>query len=547
MQQSKQIGQILIELGYLTQEQLVRAVMEQKRTGERLGNILVRHDYVTPEQLAEALAVQAGVEYVRLTLADVRPEALTEISPAVARKIQVLPLWEKDGRLQVAPLDIHNVGSIQEAYRLIRKPISLVSANSVIVESALRFYYPLDTSEYDLCAFYPCVTEFLAELVREAREQGAKAIHIEPEGNLYYVVYYQVGQRVERARRASAAFARMVVHRLKRDVGINPAWDEPFLKGYLRIEGFSEDTLAEVSLLETPRGERVVIRRATEALSDPFATGETGEKPALMLEQVLSYRNGLLVVSSQDGAACHALLGALARRRLARGHLVFSLQNIPVPETPNYFYIPLCSSSPRLLNEHLHAVGMHAPDVLIAGYVDNGEALQAILSACAEETWGVLAVRAADPADAISWLQERGVSAAQLCTDLLGIVHVDTLPRLCDQCKRARSSTAQETALLDIEEALVYDPGGCEACRGTGYRGTVNVHEVLMLDNRLHEYLLRGATGAALRSVVNSYLEAPLRDTLRYRVLSGQISPFHAHILLEAYNPADAVPMLKAA
>lgn len=544
MPRAQQIGQILVELGYLTQEQLVQAVMEQKHTGERIGSILVRRGYITPEHLAEALAIQVGVEYVRFSIADVHPEAIAEVPPLIARKLQVLPLQEKEGRLLVAPVDIHSSETIQEVYRLIRRPISLVSANSVTVQDALRFYYPLDASEFDVCADYPYVKEFVSELLLQAIERGASAVCIEPQGNLYYAIHYRGGQGSEEVRRVSSAFARVVIHRLKKSAATQVASGQPYLTGRLCIEGVPNDILPQVSCLQTPRGERVVVRFTEDGGCDSLAAAHISEEAAQVVEQLLSPSSGLLLVSSRDVVACRSLLAAVARRRAERGDTIFSLVDLPVPDMPSFYYIPVDASSPRVMMEQLRAVVWQSPDTLIAGYVDSPEAVQTVVSTCADGVWGVLAVRAGDTVDALYQLLTAGVAPARLCAELVGVMHSDTLPRLCEGCRVEQEVTIPE---LGITGACAYESQGCQTCRGTGYSGTVNLYQVLTLDSNLRALLLQEADPNALRRAISPHSWSWLRSALRKKVLEGQVSPTHARLLVQAYSPADETSLDQAA
>jgi len=537
MRKTQQLGQILVELGYVTQEQLVRAVMEQKDTGERLGAILVRRGHLTPEQLTEALALQAGVEYVRFTIADVQPEAIAELSPAIARRLQILPLRVENDRLVVAPMDIHHTESLQELYRMVAKPVSLVCANPAMVEAALRLYYPQDASDIDLASDYPYVREFVDSLLKDALQRGAEAVHLEPQDTHTVVVRYRVDGQMETVRRVPTAYGRAVVHRIKKLTGTPQSGSSTAFSGILRFEGDSASATVQISCLQTSRGERAVIRFLPDTASSAAST-ELCEHSANTLQRILSSRAGLLLVSGEDRASCQAILRTVLRGKLEEGAVAFCLDPVAGQGLSGVHHVAIEADSPASA-EPLRAVLAQDPDVVVAGMVENTLPMQMLASAAGAGVWVAVAMRAVNVAGALNRLQVFGVAPVMVASALLGVVQVHVLPRLCAHCRTAEPATLPDwLADAPHEASVVYRAPGCERCRYTGYSGTVSVLEVFSPDADLRELLIQGAEPHEIDRLVRAHLQPALCATLRQKVLSGEVSLQHACILWEWQYPS---------
>ncbi len=533
MARNRQVGQILVELGYITQEQLVRAVMEQKDTGERLGSILTRRGYITPDQLTEALALQAGVDYVQFSVADVQAEALAEIPPAIARHLQILPLRIESDRLVVAPLDINNADSLQELYRVVRRPVSLVCANPVLIEAALRLYYPESASDIDLAADYPCVQEFVENLIQDALSHSAEAVHIEPQDANTVAVRYRTDGRLETVRTVTASYARVAIHRMKKMTGMSPADAQAHFSGLIPLT--APDATVQLSCVQTSRGERAVVRFFRHTSSDPLTEGMPADSADVLLH-MLATRSGLVVVSGEDVTACQAVLSAVLRHKAQEGVSVFSLDPL-VAQGVVGVHTLTDAGDWQTSSGALRAVLEQDPDVVVAGVVESASPVQMLVSSALSGVWVALAIRAEGVPSALIRLQDFGVAPALLTGTLTGIVQVYTLPRLCDACRTSRQTALPDWLADAPGEAVVYSAAGCERCRHTGYSGTTNVIEVFEPDAHLRELLVAGAGSEQVGEMTRSRLQPALRSALREKVLSGQVSLQHAQMLWERHYP----------
>jgi len=200
----KLLGERLVESGLITPDQLDLGLREQKRTGERIGEILINLGFVTQELISSALASEAGVTFVQLENYLIEPAALKHVSEATARRHKIIPILLEPPRLTIAMANVFDVLAIDEVQRATGLFVDVVSATESSVLQAIDRYYSggisLEeiiqksarqveagrVSEADLAAGAPIV-RLVDQLFLTAVQEGATDIHFEPEERILRV------------------------------------------------------------------------------------------------------------------------------------------------------------------------------------------------------------------------------------------------------------------------------------------------------------------------------------------------------------------------
>src|SRR3989338_7498829 len=142
IQQKKQIiGELLVEKGLISQEELERVLSEQSRTGELLGSIIIRQGLLSKEELLPVLAEQIGMPYVCLSQMQVEPEALSKVPPKFASRYRLIPLTFANGILRVAIADPFDVQTIDELKLLLGCEVRPVLASQREIHEAIQRHY----------------------------------------------------------------------------------------------------------------------------------------------------------------------------------------------------------------------------------------------------------------------------------------------------------------------------------------------------------------------------------------------------------------------
>src|SRR5213595_1904725 len=141
---SKQLGQILIELGYITPEQLETAHEEHRKTPKSLGRVLIDLGLIKEADLVRALAEQVGLEFVDLADYRIDPAATTLLPDALARRYRAIPIGERDGKLLVAMSDPANVYALDDIRTITNRDVQPLVATAADVEHAIQKYAGMD-------------------------------------------------------------------------------------------------------------------------------------------------------------------------------------------------------------------------------------------------------------------------------------------------------------------------------------------------------------------------------------------------------------------
>ena len=135
---SKQLGQILIELGMITPEQLEHALEEHRRTPKSIGRVLIDMGMIKEGDLVRALAEQVGLEFVDLAEHPIDPTATTLLPEALARRYRAIPIGERDGKLLVAMSDPANVYALDDIRTITNRDVQPLVATAGDVERAIQ-------------------------------------------------------------------------------------------------------------------------------------------------------------------------------------------------------------------------------------------------------------------------------------------------------------------------------------------------------------------------------------------------------------------------
>src|SRR5581483_3834515 len=175
----KQLGQILLEQGLLTQEQLERALSEHRNAPKSLGRVLIDLGYIQERDLVRALAEQVGLEFVDLSEYQVEPTATTLLPESLARRYRAIPIGEREGKLLVAMSDPANVYALDDIRAITNRDVQPVVATASDVEQAISKYSGMGDQIEAALEDAPIV-KLVNAIMTQAVADRASDVHIEP-------------------------------------------------------------------------------------------------------------------------------------------------------------------------------------------------------------------------------------------------------------------------------------------------------------------------------------------------------------------------------
>ena len=516
MEERKRIGELLLEAGVVSADQLSEALAEQQRSGGRLCYNLIRLGHLTADDLVGFLRDQFGVAAVNLERYQV-PEAVLRLIPATfARERRVVPLHVLGNALTVALLDpsrAEDIAAIREITGLEPEPVICPEA---ALEAALLRFYPLEVSvvasgegvlELDeerdarhaalpLEAAGLSAEDWLRRFVLQAVRRRSREIHLEAsEAGLRS--RYRVRGVLQDGETAPPELRRGISRRFLSIAGV-PAATSGFApgEGRFRIHVRGRWLRATLSAFPTLFGERLVIKIVDESLlAREFQELGMSKDVADEAQRLLACRHGVLLVNAPPGQGRRTTFYSMLAHLKGEGG-----RNVMTLESPVRFPIAGVSQSQvggaagldfvAGLKSILH----QEPDVVGLTDVPDRATLEMVFAA-GRRCLVVALCGFRDNQQALDWIRDAGVSAATMGLLLRGILAQRLLPKICSAC---REPLAEPVRLIEgirgreTDELVFYTGSGCGQCGGTGRAGRVAMFELLSFREDLRDRLLHG-------------------------------------------------------
>ncbi|WP_297529041.1 GspE/PulE family protein [Thiohalobacter sp.] len=542
----RRIGDILIEKGVLSPDQLRIALTEQKKRGEQLGRIIVSLGFATEAIVRDALSEALGQESVDLNKVVVDSDALALIPKDVARRYRALPisLDHARGLLTVAMADTTNVVAIDQLRAVLGGQVDihpLLAAQTEIENAIDQFYgyelsvdgilHEIETGQIDYDSFAGEAEEYSQPLVRlvdamlsDAVKAGASDVHFEPEQG-FLRVRYRIDGVLRQVRSLHKNYWSGIAVRLKVMSGMNIAETRAPQDGRISLTLFGRPVDFRVSVQPTTWGENIVLRildrsKGIVALDDLGLPDDS----LAMLKVMMARPEGIILVTGPTGSGKTTTLYSMLN------YVNSESVNIMTLEDPVEYPMQLIRQTS--VNEAAKmdfAAGIRSmlrqdPDIILVGEIrDEDTADMAVRAAMTgHQVYSTLHTNSA--IGAIPRLLDLGIVPDILAGNIIGVVAQRLVRRVCPDCREQVEPNELERRLLRVEAdtpVQVARARGCERCHHTGYRGRIAVMELLKMDADLDELVARRATRRELLDMaLDKGFQPIVKDAVR-RVLDG--------------------------
>ena len=548
------IGQLLVEAGYITEDQLGEALVQQKKTyaGEKIGEILLKMGFVSETQVVHALSARLKVPYVDLITAKIDIDAVKKIPEDVARKNTVIGYKTQGGRLFVATNDPVNFYIFEELkISAGMEIIPMLATKSAIMETIGKAYSQNATSdimndinqEYDAnAALMQAELENAAEridnapvvklvntLVESAFRKNASDIHIEPFKTKTRIRDRIDGELVEQMS-VKANVHNALITRIKILSGMNIAEKRIPLDGRFgtTIDGVNLDV--RVSTIPTVYGEKCVIRLLSTAdekarkITDLGMTDYNYE----MFKSIIRCPHGVMLVTGPTGSGKSTTLYA-ALAELSKPNVnVVTVEDPVEKKMDGINQVQINAKAGMTFAAALRSILRQDPDVIMLGEIRDGETADIAIRAAITGHLVLSTLHTNDAASTMLRLIDMGVAPYMVASSLIGVIAQRLVKLLCPHCKEKLilNDPADLRLVGKTERTVVYTPrlGGCHECGGTGYHGRTAIHEIIVANNAIKELISKNATAEEIGAYARKNGTKLLRENVTDMVLAGQTS-----------------------
>ena len=523
--QQLRLGEVLLEAGYITEEQLDYALSMQKASPskKRLGAVLIELNIITEESLNTALSKRLNIKYVSMSDAPVDLEAARKIPKAVASKHCLIAIAADQSTLRINindPLDYYAIEdvklithmqvdvqicnrseimkAISEAYSEIETQKAASGANEAAGSSSALGFVDISETADDT----PIVT-LLNSTLYKAHSAGASDIHIEPfEENTFFRI--RVDGLIVDYLTLSVSLHNSIVARIKILAGMDIAEKRAPQDGHFRAKLQDIEINVRVSSLPTVYGEKIVLRFMGQAAAlDNSGTFGMELDDYEKIMNILQVPHGMVYVTGPTGSGKTTTL-YMIMEMLAKRHV--NISTIEDPVERNLARINQTQINPLAgltFESGLRSILRQDPDIIMIGETRDSETASIGVRAALTGHLVMSSLHTNDSVSAIVRLIDMGDEDFLLANSLVGVVAQRLVKKICPFCREEYAPNEFEVRMLGgMMPSLLARGRGCHNCNNTGYKGRVAVHEILAIDPRIRSMISSGAPTEVIYSYV---------------------------------------------
>ncbi|MBW3562204.1 MAG: type IV-A pilus assembly ATPase PilB [Actinobacteria bacterium] len=543
----RQLGQVLLDEGLISQEQLQQAQEEQRRLGKSLGRILIDARLVTERDLVSALSSQIGMKFVDLSEVDIDPSAAATISDTIAKRYNALPIRFEDDKLVVAMSDPANVFAIDDIRTMTGFDVKPVVSTRADIGDAIRRFHRMSDDIGDVISDMPGeeeesedlskvrqvvedapIVKFVNLLITQAVNDRASDIHIEP-GERDLRVRYRIDGVLHEVMRSPRSIQSGVISRLKIMAEMDIAERRIPQDGRIGLVIGGKPIDLRVSTLPTVYGEKVVMRILDKS-SVLLELKDLGFLQHNYDNYEDSFRKpyGMILCTGPTGSGksttLYATLNILNRPEV----------NIVTTEDPVEYrlnginQVQVNPKAGLTFASALRSILRQDPDIVLVGEMRDRETAQIGVEAALTGHLVLSTLHTNDAASAVVRLTEMGIEPFLVGSAADCVLAQRLARRLCDKCKEPYQPN--EATLVEAG----FDPGvidqkpevfravGCTKCGNTGYRGRLALHEVMPVDEDVERLTVERASSEEIKRVAIKNGMRTLRQDGLAKVLQGE-------------------------
>lgn len=524
----KPIGQILKDMELVTEGQIQEALEIQKDKGGAIGRILVELGYVTEEEILFALGAQWDMEIVNLDEISIPPEIIEKVPPSIANIYKVVPVEMDDGTLVVAMSDPLNVGLLDELKFMLDYPVKGAVSNEGAIDRALKRYYgdqvesietviqqleqdeelattgTMDISKIEMMGSLPPVVKLLNLILYQAIRDRASDIHFEPFENEFKVRYRIDGALYEMAP-PPLHIALALISRIKVMSRLDIAETRLPQDGRIPLNIAGKPVDLRVSTLPTMHGESVVMRvldRSVVQLSlEQLGFSESEMK---MFRELIQKPNGIILVTGPTGCGKTTTLYSALQEINTPDLKIITTEDPVEYDIEGVMQVAINEEIGVNFATCLRAIVRQDPDVILVGEIRDLETAEMAIDASLTGHLVFSTLHTNDAPTTITRLIELDVQPFLISATLEAVIAQRLVRKICLNCKTEFSPSDEMLYELGLRKEDVGDNKffygrGCMDCNHTGYKGRTAIFEILLLSERLRQMIIEGKSTSTIR------------------------------------------------
>lgn len=543
------IGAKLVEQGVITEEQLSEALEIQKTSKNLLGTILTQLGYCTDIDIAKALAKKTGYKYVSINEIGVNMAVANLVSPEVALRNNILPLYQDDKTIYVAMKNPNDIITIDNLRLMTGTDIRPVIVPDMELDAAIENFANMNSTldSYDeeeeanqdqdiseeLSIDDKPAVQLVNQVINNAIKAGASDVHIEALEK-YMRVRFRIDGVLSEVLTNNIKLFPSVVSRVKVLGGMDIAEKRVPQDGRATVR-FEDRTLdLRIATMPTVFGEKIVLRllersQGVVKLKDL----RFSERQFDRFNQAIHMPYGFVLVTGPTGSGKSTTLYAVLDEISQVEKNTITLEDPVERRMAGINQVQMNNRAGMTFAAALRSVLRSDPDIVMVGEIRDSETAKIAIEAALTGHMVLSTLHTNDAPGAVTRLDEMGVEPFLTASSLVGVLAQRLVRKLCPKCKEEYKISKEDLLkiLPDLptdeypgEEFTLYRPKGCITCNNTGYKGREAVFEFLTVTEEMKRLILDRATVSEVKELAVSQGMHTLKDEGIYKVMHGRTS-----------------------
>lgn len=522
----KRLGDMLIEEGKITTEQLSEALRQQGEQGKRLGEVLINQGIVSENEIIYILEKQLDIKRIKLDRINIDKKAVMSIPATLASKHNLIPIAFKEGRILVAMWDPLNIFAIDDVKIGSGYDVEVVIATKEEINKAIEIYYSdqyvqnaaeelskekkkeaalnkQSDIEFGDIKNAPAV-KMVDHIIKSGVEVSASDIHIEPFEE-YVRIRYRVDGELQQALKIPKDTEAALVTRIKILANLNIAEKRIPQDGRIITKVGQKEVDLRVSILPTIFGEKVVVRILNR---DNYAIGRERlgmtDSENDQLDRIIKNPHGIVLVTGPTGSGksttLYTILNDLNKMEC----------NIVTVEDPVEYMLEginqvnVNSKAGLTFASGLRSILRQDPDIVMIGEIRDSETAEIAVRAAITGHLVLSTIHTNDAPSSIPRLIDMGIEPYLVATSVCGVISQRLVRKICPYCKVEYETNEYQKKIMGFkkeEKLVLYKGTGCGYCKNTGYTGRTAVYEIMEITRKHRELIASNANSDVIKDL----------------------------------------------
>ena len=521
----KKLGDLLKETGLVTEVQ-IQDVLAQKKRDQKLGDALVEQGFITEKQLLDVLEIQLKLDSVSLYQYPIDISLTNLIQKDFARSKLLLPIKKEDSRLIVAmndPLDFYAIEELEFSTGYVVIPV--IATRDDLLQTINRLYDSEEVSiEYIEGEDAPAVKVF-NQLLETGVSLKASDIHLDQTEH-HVLVRYRIDGVLRSERPLPKLLMNSLVARIKIMAGVNVTESRLPQDGRISTNILGKKVNLRVSTLPTVHGEKVVIRildrsNVFNKVSDIGLEDDTLKDYQALIKQP----SGLILLTGPTGSGkTSTLYGSINELNTVDSNII-TIEDPVEYQLEGINQVQVNSPIGLTFAAGLRSILRQDPNIIMVGEIRDRETAENSVRAALTGHLVFSTLHTNSAIEAVPRLLDMGVESYLIVSSLSGVMAQRLVKKVCKDCATTRPATLVEKDIFERRhqtiEHITYGKG-CDACRQTGYRGRMAIHELIVMNEELKQLMMNKATIQELKAHIRQKGTRFLIDDGLIKVKAGK-------------------------